>query len=528
MNKKQLRINIDYFLEHYFQSRIIERGLHYFYNGNVTKLDLANDKISAIVTGTTSYEVEVNLENLTLSHCNCPYESKCKHLVAVLLEFKKLLDDSPALSLVGVTDYPFNEPEFVMERLTSDLEAYVNEIYHLLSKSGHFSNDQSALVVKQFFDELQQKEVVELNQLQILAMTVIMDELFKKANEYETYRFRQNRFLAFFNELFHYGYPTMKNEVIKDTYFSKWYTDFLFKQLNQRENGSPYEKLIATWLLCEEKEAILLNHANKLIKEYKDKNLFLTKLTSLLFLQANDGARSIALLKNLKSKLHHSDLVDHFLLMEQKNDFVMMKHWFELFFPAEKPKQGSVLGKLYEDMLVETGTNEEKLTIVWKNWLNQPSFLTYKNRIIKCDEKEKRQILDYIIPKLQADLYRPQTEATFYQIAREESLFEPAFTSLLTNKKEANIITPEIEKLLKTVMSKKPELLLPFYHQLVERLVQKKSRVHYEEAALYIRQLKTIYEKLNKHHTYNRYVLGLKQRFKTYRAFIQELKRIDK
>ncbi|MCT8137866.1 hypothetical protein H1D32_08935 [Anaerobacillus sp. CMMVII] len=179
-------------------------------------------------------------------------------------------------------------------------------------------------------------------------------------------------------------------------------------------------------------------------------------------------------------------------------------------------------------MLIETGTDEEKLTIVWKNWLNQPSFLTFKSRIGKSNEVEKEKILHYIIPKLQADLYRPQTEATYYQIMTDQELFEDALTTLITHRKESNIITPEIEKLLKVVMKQKPELLLPFFHQLVERLVQKKSRVHYEEAALYIKQLKSIYMKLDKQQIYNTYVTGLKQRFKTYRAFIQELKKIDK
>ncbi|MFN7251746.1 MAG: SWIM zinc finger domain-containing protein [Anaerobacillus sp.] len=528
MNKKQLRTAIDYFLENNFQSRIKERGLHYFYDGKVTKLDLVNDKLSATVTGTTLYDVEVNLENLSLSHCTCPYENMCKHLVAVLMELKKLLDDAPRLSLQGTMDYHLNEPIAVMERLRNDLTPYIEEVYHLLSKSGHFSHEHTKMIVKQFYEELQQNVTNESHQFQIIAMTVLMDELYKKAINYETFYFRQNRFLAFFNELFHASYPALKQEVTNGSSFTKWYTTYLFNQLPHIESGSPYQSLISTWLLCEEREVVLLKHAQMLLKKPLSNHFFLTKLASLLCLQANDGARSIALLKELKDKLHHSDLIDHFLIMEQKDDFVMMKHWFELFFPKEKPKQGTVLGKLYEDMLVETGTDEEKLTIVWKNWLNQPSFLTYKSRMNKSNAEEKQKILQYIIPKLQADLYRSQTEATFYQIATQEGLFEEALTSLLTHKKETNIITPEIEKLLKVVKKQNPVLLLPFYHQLVERLVQKKSRVYYEEAALYIKQLKDIYEKINKQQTYTSYVVGLKQRFKTYRAFIQELKRIDK
>lgn len=426
------------------------------------------------------------------------------------------------------TEFSSEDPQHVRDRLTKVLDPFVADVYQVLSKSGHFSNEQFENIVQQFYKEIRKVEVTDRDQFELIAMLVLTDQLLKRAIEYDTYRFRQNRFFAFFNELFHQGYPAMKREVTKArSPFYEWYTSLLFDQITHGLQGSPVEKITTTWLLCEEREHILITHAEELLKSNKNQDPFFIKLASLLYLQANDGVRSLALLKDLQPNLHHSELIDHFFIMEQKNEFMMMKHWFEIFFPFDKPKLGSTLGNLYEEMLIETGSDEEKITVVWKNWLNQPSFLTYMSRIHKCNKDEKQTVLSYIIPKLQADLYRPQTEATYYQIVTEEELFEEGIQSLLTHKKDVTMLSPEIEKLMTNIMKKQPELLLPFLHQVVERLVQKKSRIHYEEAAQYIEQLKVIYKKLNEQHTFASYLFGLKQRFKTFRAFIQELKKID-
>lgn len=527
MDNKQLQINIDYFLENHFQGHIIDRGFRYFYNGSTSDLTLIDNKCFATVQGSSNYDVHLNLDDLRQSYCNCPYERNCKHMVAVLLELKKFLEDSVNVTFSN-TSFQFDDLDLFKKQLTNDLLPYVDQVYKILSKQGHFSNEHSSYIVKQFFSELDQTNVTQKNQFKIIAMTVVIDELLKKAVNYDTYHFRQNRFLAFFNELINHGYHALKAESKAcASPFYNWYTAFLFKHIKKMEVQAPYDKLITTWLLCEERETRLKEHAASLLT-INNKSSFIIKLASLLYLQANDGARSLTLLKKQKTAFHYSELIDHFLIMEEKNDFVMMKHWFEIFFPFTKPKQGTILGKLYEEMLIETGTEEEKLTIVWKNWLTEPTFKSYQARIQKCSADEKEKVLQYILPELKLELYRPQIEAVFFQIVTEEELLEDGVHSLLTNKKDVPIFSPEIKAFLKTVTRIKPQLLLPFYHQLVERLVQKKSRIHYEEATIYIKKLKKLYEKLNKQETYKQYTFGLKTRFKTFRAFIQELNKIDK
>lgn len=415
-------------------------------------------------------------------------------------------------------------PIVVFNTLTNILNPTVYNIYDTLTQQGHFSKIRLNQIVEQFFKNI---TIREDDQFTILAATALCDQLLKKANDYDTYRSRQNRFLTFFNEVIHRLYPSFKNEALKaEKNFVDWYTSFLFEKIVQQKSDALYEKLISTWLLCESCERKLISNARKLIKLDKN-NLFFIKLASLLYLQANDGAKSLSLLKNVRSSLHYSELVDHFLIMEQKKDFTMMKHWFDLFFRHEKPKKGTVLYNLYEEMLFELGTEEDKIKIVWGNWLNSPSFSTYKTNIAKMTGEERHKVLQYILPVLQNELYRPNIETVYYQIIAKEQLFSLGVDSLLTHKKDVSGLSAEIEKLLSLIFEKEPKTLLPFYHQLVERLVQMKSRVHYEESIIYIHRLKVIYEKLNMQSTFDLYITGLKQRFKTFRAFIQELKKID-
>lgn len=73
-----------------FEPRILERGLDYYQMGHVTNVIDEAGVLSAIVTGTQDYEVELDLseeDNLGL-FCECPYAADlntCKHMAAVFL-----------------------------------------------------------------------------------------------------------------------------------------------------------------------------------------------------------------------------------------------------------------------------------------------------------------------------------------------------------------------------------------------------------------------------------------------------------
>ena len=71
-----------------FEPRILERGLNYYQMGHVSELIEEDRVISAIVTGSEDYEVELDFseeDNLGV-YCECPYAAElntCKHMAAV-------------------------------------------------------------------------------------------------------------------------------------------------------------------------------------------------------------------------------------------------------------------------------------------------------------------------------------------------------------------------------------------------------------------------------------------------------------
>lgn len=73
--------------------KIVERGLDYYKNGDVRKVEkVGENEFSAVVFGTEKYSVYIKLNGETVieHECDCPYDygDVCKHKVAVLYKLR--------------------------------------------------------------------------------------------------------------------------------------------------------------------------------------------------------------------------------------------------------------------------------------------------------------------------------------------------------------------------------------------------------------------------------------------------------
>ena len=80
---------IDTSWQDYFPDHILDRGKDYAISGHVGDLKVDENRISAIVHGSSPYKVSIDLNNgsPTKMSCNCPYAdggNRCKHMAAVL------------------------------------------------------------------------------------------------------------------------------------------------------------------------------------------------------------------------------------------------------------------------------------------------------------------------------------------------------------------------------------------------------------------------------------------------------------
>ena len=77
-----------------FPPRILQRGLDYYADGRVQLLSREDNRVSAVVSGTEQYHVELDLERGLIAQwsCDCPYGADgtpCKHLAALLRQLEE-------------------------------------------------------------------------------------------------------------------------------------------------------------------------------------------------------------------------------------------------------------------------------------------------------------------------------------------------------------------------------------------------------------------------------------------------------
>ena len=112
-----------------FQKHILERGYHYTYN--VKNLEITDNIVKAVVSGTENYDVKISMDDYSMS-CTCPYfeRANCKHIAAVLyyLEEKKHenitaeFESSPDIEELFDTVDSKDKLDFLLDLLIEDSE----------------------------------------------------------------------------------------------------------------------------------------------------------------------------------------------------------------------------------------------------------------------------------------------------------------------------------------------------------------------------------------------------------------------
>ena len=79
-----------------FRQHILDRGIEYYEDGYVTEFAYSDNRITALVDGSDTYDVEIELdgEDVIDMHCSCPHAAdghNCKHMAAVLFKFEEIL-----------------------------------------------------------------------------------------------------------------------------------------------------------------------------------------------------------------------------------------------------------------------------------------------------------------------------------------------------------------------------------------------------------------------------------------------------
>lgn len=113
---------IEYRWQMIFLDYILERGLDYFDKGQVGDLTVVDNSLSAVVSGTMDYMVEIEFGRSGPRdfYCSCPYAEKrhsCKHMAAVLYAFEN--DKKAIMKMDGYLKE--NSPDQLVMKAPEDL-----------------------------------------------------------------------------------------------------------------------------------------------------------------------------------------------------------------------------------------------------------------------------------------------------------------------------------------------------------------------------------------------------------------------
>ncbi|MFS0873786.1 SWIM zinc finger family protein [Paenibacillus xylanilyticus] len=77
----------------HFNNLTIMRGFQYYKQKRVGSLTFTEQHgIRADVQGSEDYEVTLSIQSLSTSHCTCPVGAACKHMIAVMMSYAELLE----------------------------------------------------------------------------------------------------------------------------------------------------------------------------------------------------------------------------------------------------------------------------------------------------------------------------------------------------------------------------------------------------------------------------------------------------
>ena len=103
--------------EDYFDKSILDRGFAYYNNHEIISVKKNLNRIHAEVSGSETYHVTIDLNDLNSMSCTCPHYkggNKCKHLAAVMF---------------AISDHQYEEVVEIIETCEDeyDIEKMVNE-----------------------------------------------------------------------------------------------------------------------------------------------------------------------------------------------------------------------------------------------------------------------------------------------------------------------------------------------------------------------------------------------------------------
>lgn len=499
----------------YFSEAILNRGWDYFRGRAVSHLQKDGHRAQAIVFGTKSYKVELDLNNFLASSCTCPYDDFCKHMAAVLFEMARTRTENLALlipqhqrTLVPKRDTRQDASFKVMNqpRETESVDEWHKKFGRLLDKSERKGWTSCEVFLHKGRTELfpyAENWAPDIRALYYVHVGMyLLGELDEMHRQFNNQYYQDRHFVRSVTERWIENlHDTLSNLQIDQ--HSKGYQECLTDTIRDLSRAAfPQQETVAAWAqfyrilwgsipVNEEiiGQEILRLQAEKERPDrtFEQQKLILQALIHLLIITDQDEHAMAAAERELHL-LEMDDVFDYLRSFTVYQKWGRLHKWLRLLKPSSRTFQRSLIYQYID---------------CWRSLMREGYI----------EDGEWEQILADLLP---ASLYE------YLQLLLQQNRFREWVDLHLWYESDPLALDKGD---LSLVADGDLPSLLPLYHKAAERLIREKNRDAYKRSVKILKKLKAHYRKLKQLPRWEQFIEKISMKYKRLSAFQEELRK---
>ena len=524
----------------YFSDLTIKRGFQYYKQGRVDQLDTSSDgHIEAAVQGSESYRVYLVPDSLDDSTCTCPLGQKCKHMAAVLLDAANkqgrsvhALVNAHATSLIRYGELPSEEPGTRLNSpqstskqagVLAGIREQARNLPEMPISAWHqlFGQCTAALGVNTL-NSLYSRNALEAIYSIKPSLTGVMDLLFelharlfvldKLVKQPQSQHSGSGLFMGYHVQIaaddiqkdihqhFTSGQFTIQGETEHSAHVSETITYLRGKMLTESRNHSFFSRIYnQLWVYA-------------IHPQERDTQLYTEELRELKSAEKELGnaySRSAGML---------AQSLMHFYLSQDQEAFELLRAADKALYiqPEQLIHFLDALSQAEDwPRLTEWLTEVGPLLASYRNH-NLNSYMAYWDQAVKYLPEAEHRLWDTLVDML------PYSKDIYQETLLAHGKWQQWMDYQLSTGREplefrVSVLAP-IEK-------HAPELLLPFFHQAVERYILLKNRASYKSAVKLLKRLSKLYKKMKQEDRWESFITAFARRHSRLRALQEELRK---
>lgn len=520
----------------YFDEVTISRGFQYYKQGRVQEITMsAPQYVEAIVHGSEEYDVEMDLNFFSASHCNCPVEGTCKHMMAVVLDYAfeqgrpvNMLVNAKSITAFKPTKHPSANASNIRKAVQIATKKSENEsrVREQIARIPSMSVSEWHQLFGQCIEQLPQD--IRSFQYAEQALNMIMQLKPTLSSDIE-HIYMLNVHLFVLYKLIHkrlhhtdYYYNHSGDSAITDvmesieTYYSNG--DSL------ADNPDNQEHLQQT----------LAHIREQMLREASDTHYFMDVYYSFWHYWMCPNAKDnrpysdeLLKLEQAAEEIGSALSTFHYLMAQTRMNFYMVKDEEAWRLLTEAKNHKAVPSNMSMYYLYYLTHQQQWNRLL--NWLTAlpPLYRSYRREYLS-KYMEFWELVINQLPEAENSMWDtlivmlPYSRAIYEEKLLQYSKWKQWMDyHLSTGSDPSEFRVSELQPLDKFA----PEVLLPFYHQAVERYVMIKNRDGYKAAVKLLKRLAKLYRKTKREDRWEQFLSAFAGRYSRLRALQEELRK---